>query len=183
MECRSCGNTVSADAKFRSQCGDKVPELVNNPTEAVGQLSPLDEQTIRINQLFELVAANVRDLGAVKTSALKAFVALQNADKTMAQVMARRWFPFGLPGQTGKVFKQLASELRVSYTELHSKALTTENPMAEGQAKALANLISVAIEAANTVGMYYDAPYASLSVQQALHQLEQVSRELASFLK
>jgi hypothetical protein len=182
MECQSCGNTVSADAKFCSQCGDKIPELVKNLTEAVGQPSPLEEQAI---QQLGLAVAMLRDFPEVKLAAVKAYTAIQNASKAIAEVRRSgdgllAWLG---SGKTGRIMTQLVSELGAAYRDLHSLSLATNNHEAEAQAKTLANLVSVAIDAASTVRSYYDAPYASLSVQQAYGVLDAVGRELWSFLK
>jgi ABC-type transporter Mla subunit MlaD len=182
MECHSCGNRVSADAKFCSQCGDKIPELVDNATEAVGQLSALDEQSV---QLIQLATAQLKDFTKVKASSLRAYRSIQDAAEAVAEVKRAgdglaAWF--GL-GKTQKIMAKLASELTVTLMELHSIALTTDSPRAEAQAKELANLISTAIDAANIVRSFHDAPYAQLSVQQAYGHLDAVGRELASFLK
>jgi hypothetical protein len=181
MECRSCGTAVSADAKFCSRYGDEVSQVANNLTGTVGQLSPLEEQSL---QLLEL-AAKVKDLtevAKVRVSVLRAFNAIQDAtaEANTSGDGLLAWFGFG---KTGRVMTQLASELRAALGDLHSLALATGNPKAETQAKALANLIQITIEAANTVRMYYDAPYAALYVSQAIGQINAVSRELASFLK
>jgi hypothetical protein len=183
MECQSCGRILSADAKFCSQCGDKVTELANDPTEAFGQLSS-PEQTIQLLELATAAVKNLTEIAEVKARAAKAYRAIQDAAEALVQNKSKldllSWVGFG---KTGQVMTQLASELMESLRELHTIALSTDNPMAEAQAKTLANLISGAIEAANIVGSYYDAPYAQLSVQQAYGQLDAVGRELASFLK
>ena len=74
----------------------------------------------------------------------------------------------------------LTSELGSLLQDLHSNALGSDNPTFVAQAKALANLIQVAIDSANIVGGYYDAPYAVQSVQQAKGQIDSVSRGLAA---
>jgi hypothetical protein len=126
---------------------------------------------------------DLTEVAKVRVSALRAFNAIQDA---MAELNTSSgdgllaWLGFG---KTGRVMTQLASELRAALEDLHSLALATGNPEAETQAKALANLIQITIEAANTVRGYYDAPYAASYVSQAIGQINAVSRELASFLK
>ena len=182
MQCEHCDNEMALGSKFCNQCGARVSV---DDVIVTNELVPDEEELMRqieqnVNQLGESVE--------VKVCARKAFEAIQRATQSMAHVKKKEsgligWLTSGPFGQTGKVMGGLTSELGSLLYNLHSNSLGSDNPNFVAQGNALANLIQVAIDSANIVGGYYDAPNAGQSVQQAKGQIDSVSRGLAAFLK